>query len=111
VRPLSQYKKPTVSGRNTNEIFFDSPPPLVAFLFLRLVTILFSSTVAVASNVLYFDTPNSDECGTVVLLELPFFSVPKRRYTCYVTPRILDKQNRRQVGTGWVTLKLPGYGC
>jgi len=83
----------------------------LAFLFLRLVTILFSSTVAVASNVLYFDTPNSDECGTVVLLELPFFSVPKRRYTCYVTPRILDKQNRRQVGTGWVTLKLPGYGC
>jgi hypothetical protein len=73
---LTIQKKSDRSGRNLNTkriFFFDSPPPLVASLFLRVAIISFSSAVPVASNFFFSDTPNSDECGSTVLLELPFF--------------------------------------
>jgi hypothetical protein len=50
------------------DFLFDSPPPLVAFLFLGVVT--FSSAVPVASIFIYFDAPSSDESGR---LELALF--------------------------------------
>ena len=90
--------KECVPSHNTNNrpywpehkcFFFDSPPMLVAFLFLRLVTISYSSTVTVASNFFISIRPIPTSAVTVVLPELPFFSVPKWRYTCYATPRIL----------------------